>query len=84
MPVSLPAWVVVGVWVALLSVLYAVLLVTRMSVSLAALGDKMVRDIRPGAAFEPTYIYRLLTVIKSSLSEKVWGVLWQLGGGPCL
>ncbi|XP_031192751.1 ubiquitin carboxyl-terminal hydrolase 10 [Mastomys coucha] len=35
-----------------------------------ALGDKMVRDIRPGAAFEPTYIYRLLTVIKSSLSEK--------------
>ncbi|XP_074864542.1 ubiquitin carboxyl-terminal hydrolase 10 isoform X2 [Carettochelys insculpta] len=35
-----------------------------------ALGDKMVRDIRPGPAFEPTYIYRLLTVIKSSLSEK--------------
>ncbi|XP_006530909.1 ubiquitin carboxyl-terminal hydrolase 10 isoform X2 [Mus musculus] len=35
-----------------------------------ALGDKIVRDIRPGAAFEPTYIYRLLTVIKSSLSEK--------------
>lgn len=29
------------------------------------------RDVRPGAAFEPTYIYRLLTVIKSSLSEKV-------------
>lgn len=42
------------------------------SVSVAALGDKIVRDIRPGAAFEPTYIYRLLTVIKSSLSEKVW------------
>lgn len=41
------------------------------SVSIAALGDKIVRDIRPGAAFEPTYIYRLLTVIKSSLSEKV-------------
>lgn len=40
-------------------------------VSVAALGDKIVRDIRPGAAFEPTYIYRLLTVIKSSLSEKV-------------
>lgn len=40
--------------------------------SIAALGDKIVRDIRPGAAFEPTYIYRLLTVIKSSLSEKVW------------
>ncbi|KAM5262623.1 LOW QUALITY PROTEIN: ubiquitin carboxyl-terminal hydrolase 10 [Ctenodactylus gundi] len=35
-----------------------------------ALGDKVARDIRPGAAFEPTYIYRLLTVIKSSLSEK--------------
>uniref|UniRef100_A0A8C3WAK9 Ubiquitin carboxyl-terminal hydrolase n=1 Tax=Catagonus wagneri TaxID=51154 RepID=A0A8C3WAK9_9CETA len=35
-----------------------------------ALGDKTVRDVRPGAAFEPTYIYRLLTVIKSSLSEK--------------
>ncbi|XP_027702222.1 ubiquitin carboxyl-terminal hydrolase 10 isoform X1 [Vombatus ursinus] len=35
-----------------------------------ALGDKIVRDIRPGAAFEPTYIYRLLTVIKSSISEK--------------
>lgn len=47
-----------------------------LSAFLAALGDKIVRDIRPGAAFEPTYIYRLLTVIKSSLSEKVWGVLW--------
>uniref|UniRef100_A0A8D0BHT4 Ubiquitin carboxyl-terminal hydrolase n=1 Tax=Salvator merianae TaxID=96440 RepID=A0A8D0BHT4_SALMN len=35
-----------------------------------ALGDKIARDVRPGAAFEPTYIYRLLTVIKSSLSEK--------------
>ncbi|KAM4017764.1 LOW QUALITY PROTEIN: ubiquitin carboxyl-terminal hydrolase 10 [Anomaloglossus baeobatrachus] len=33
-------------------------------------GDKVVRDIRPGAAFEPTYIYRLLTLAKSSLSEK--------------
>lgn len=41
------------------------------SASVAALGDKIMRDIRPGAAFEPTYIYRLLTVIKSSLSEKV-------------
>lgn len=29
------------------------------------------REIRPGAAFEPTYIYRLLTLIESSLSEKV-------------
>ncbi|XP_075694398.1 ubiquitin carboxyl-terminal hydrolase 10 isoform X2 [Rhinoderma darwinii] len=36
----------------------------------AAAGDKVVRDIRPGPAFEPTYIYRLLTVSKSSLSEK--------------
>uniref|UniRef100_A0A8D0GQ86 Ubiquitin carboxyl-terminal hydrolase n=1 Tax=Sphenodon punctatus TaxID=8508 RepID=A0A8D0GQ86_SPHPU len=35
-----------------------------------ALGDRIARDIRPGAAFEPTYIYKLLTVIKSSLSEK--------------
>ncbi|XP_055992954.1 ubiquitin carboxyl-terminal hydrolase 10 [Sorex fumeus] len=35
-----------------------------------ALGDRTLREIRPGAAFEPTYIYRLLTVIKSSLSEK--------------
>lgn len=45
---------------------------TLCPVSAAALGDKIVRDIRPGAAFEPTYIYRLLTVSKSSLSEKVW------------
>ncbi|KAM3918503.1 ubiquitin carboxyl-terminal hydrolase 10 [Leptodactylus fuscus] len=36
----------------------------------AATGDKIVRDIRPGPAFEPTYIYRLLTLSKSSLSEK--------------
>lgn len=34
-------------------------------------GDKVVKDIRPGVPFEPTYIYRLLTLIKSSLSEKV-------------
>ncbi|KAM5138751.1 ubiquitin carboxyl-terminal hydrolase 10 [Mantella aurantiaca] len=33
-------------------------------------GDKVMRDIRPGAAFEPTYVYRLLTVSKSTLSEK--------------
>ncbi|XP_008308275.1 ubiquitin carboxyl-terminal hydrolase 10 isoform X3 [Cynoglossus semilaevis] len=33
-------------------------------------GDKVVKDIRPGVPFEPTYIYRLLTLIKSSLSEK--------------
>ncbi|EHA97716.1 Ubiquitin carboxyl-terminal hydrolase 10 [Heterocephalus glaber] len=38
--------------------------------SCQALGDKIMRAIHPGAAFEPTYIYRLLTVIKSSLSEK--------------
>ncbi|XP_069822433.1 ubiquitin carboxyl-terminal hydrolase 10 isoform X2 [Dendropsophus ebraccatus] len=36
----------------------------------AAAGDKVVRDIRPGPAFEPTYIYQLLTLSKSSLSEK--------------
>ncbi|XP_045889265.1 ubiquitin carboxyl-terminal hydrolase 10 isoform X4 [Micropterus dolomieu] len=35
-----------------------------------AVGDKAMKDIRPGAPFEPTYIYRLLTLIKSSLSEK--------------
>ncbi|XP_018430458.1 PREDICTED: LOW QUALITY PROTEIN: ubiquitin carboxyl-terminal hydrolase 10 [Nanorana parkeri] len=33
-------------------------------------GDKVMRDIRPGAPFEPAYIYRLLTVSKSTLSEK--------------
>lgn len=32
--------------------------------------DKNIKDIRPGVPFEPTYIYKLLTVIKSSLSEK--------------
>lgn len=37
----------------------------------AGVGDKVIKDIRPGAPFEPTYIYRLLTLIKSSLSEKV-------------
>lgn len=37
----------------------------------AAVGDKTLKDIRPGLPFEPTYIYRLLTLIKSSLSEKV-------------
>ncbi|MEE6499991.1 hypothetical protein FKM82_003661 [Ascaphus truei] len=40
------------------------------AIKIAAPGEKVVRDIRPGAAFEPTYIYRLLTVTKSSLSEK--------------
>ena len=34
------------------------------------LGDKIMRDICPRAAFEPTYICRLLMVIKWSLSEK--------------
>lgn len=37
----------------------------------SAAGDKIVKDIRPGVPFEPTYIYRLLTLSKSSLSEKV-------------
>uniref|UniRef100_A0A8C9YBC8 Ubiquitin carboxyl-terminal hydrolase n=1 Tax=Sander lucioperca TaxID=283035 RepID=A0A8C9YBC8_SANLU len=35
-----------------------------------AVGDKVMKDVRPGVPFEPTYIYRLLTLIKSSLSEK--------------
>ncbi|XP_019954332.1 ubiquitin carboxyl-terminal hydrolase 10 isoform X3 [Paralichthys olivaceus] len=35
-----------------------------------AVGDKIMKDVRPGVPFEPTYIYRLLTLIKSSLSEK--------------
>ena len=35
-----------------------------------ALGDKIMRDIHPRAAFEPTYICRLLTVIKWSPSVK--------------
>uniref|UniRef100_A0A8C4HL66 Ubiquitin carboxyl-terminal hydrolase n=1 Tax=Dicentrarchus labrax TaxID=13489 RepID=A0A8C4HL66_DICLA len=35
-----------------------------------AVGDKVMKDIRPGVPFEPNYIYRLLTLIKSSLSEK--------------
>ncbi|KAJ8343742.1 hypothetical protein SKAU_G00310710 [Synaphobranchus kaupii] len=34
-------------------------------------GDKVMKDIRPGVPFEPAYIYKLLTVIKSGLSEKV-------------
>lgn len=67
-----------GVWVDLLSPLCGLFTYQNLLFFLAALGDKIVRDIRPGAAFEPTYIYRLLTVIKSSLSEKVWGALWLL------
>ncbi|XP_066503256.1 ubiquitin carboxyl-terminal hydrolase 10 isoform X2 [Hoplias malabaricus] len=35
-----------------------------------AAGEKIIKDIRPGVPFEPTYIYKLLTFIKSSLSEK--------------
>uniref|UniRef100_A0A8C7LR06 Ubiquitin carboxyl-terminal hydrolase n=1 Tax=Oncorhynchus mykiss TaxID=8022 RepID=A0A8C7LR06_ONCMY len=35
-----------------------------------AAGEKIIKDIRPGGPFEPNYIYRLLTLIKSSLSEK--------------
>ncbi|KAI2662167.1 Ubiquitin carboxyl-terminal hydrolase 10 [Labeo rohita] len=35
-----------------------------------AAGEKIMKDLRVGAAFEPTYIYKLLTLIKSSLSEK--------------
>lgn len=36
-----------------------------------AVGEKVMKDIRPGVPFEPTYVYKLLTLIKSSLSEKV-------------
>lgn len=42
-----------------------------MSALSTAVGDKVIKDIRTGVPFEPTYIYRLLTLIKSSLSEKV-------------
>lgn len=35
-----------------------------------AVGDKVMKDVRPGVPFEPTYIYKLLALIKSSLSEK--------------
>lgn len=35
-----------------------------------AAGEKMIKDIRPGVPFEPTYIYKLLMLIKCSLSEK--------------
>ncbi|KAJ8345705.1 hypothetical protein SKAU_G00298980 [Synaphobranchus kaupii] len=37
----------------------------------AAGDNKIMKDVRPGVPFEPTYIYRLLTVVKSSISEKV-------------
>ncbi|XP_068598619.1 ubiquitin carboxyl-terminal hydrolase 10 [Brachionichthys hirsutus] len=47
---------------------------SNMPVSIKAkqqvVGEKSVKDIRTGVPFEPTYIYRLLTLIKSSLSEK--------------
>ncbi|XDV17508.1 hypothetical protein PO909_023355, partial [Leuciscus waleckii] len=35
-----------------------------------AAGEKIMKDLRVGVPFEPTYIYKLLTLIKSSLSEK--------------
>lgn len=35
-----------------------------------AAGEKILKDLRVGAPFEPTYVYKLLTLIKSSLSEK--------------
>lgn len=38
--------------------------------SFVAAGEKIMKDLRVGAPFEPTYIYKL-TLIKSSLSEKV-------------
>ena len=51
--------------------IFLILLLMLFSVQFSAAGDKLVKDIRPGVPFEPTYIYRLLTLIKSSLSEKV-------------
>uniref|UniRef100_A0A9J8CUK2 ubiquitinyl hydrolase 1 n=1 Tax=Cyprinus carpio carpio TaxID=630221 RepID=A0A9J8CUK2_CYPCA len=38
--------------------------------SFVAAGEKIMKDLRVGVSFEPTYIYKLLTLIKSSLSEK--------------
>lgn len=55
------------------SVLCGVFKIIDMSIYFSPLGagEKVIKDIRPGVPFEPTYIYRLLTLIKSSLSEKV-------------
>lgn len=52
------------------------------SISLASIGvgDKVMKDIRPGVPFEPTYIYKLLTLIRSSLSEKVHSRITALMG----
>lgn len=49
----------------------------------AAVGDKVMKDIRPGVPFEPTYIYKLLTLIKSSLSEKVSELQIPVNGFRC-
>lgn len=51
---------------------------TVISFASIAVGDKVMKDIRPGVPFEPTYIYKLLTLIKSSLSEKVSSLITVL------
>lgn len=53
---------------------------TVVSLASVAVGDKVMKDIRPGVPFEPTYIYKLLTLIKSSLSEKVSSLITVLMG----
>lgn len=53
---------------------------TVVSFASIAVGDKVMKDIRPGVPFEPTYIYKLLTLIKSSLSEKVSSLITVLMG----
>lgn len=53
---------------------------TVISFASIAVGDKVMKDIRPGVPFEPTYIYKLLTLTKSSLSEKVSSLIAVLVG----
>lgn len=54
--------------------------ITKIEFASTGVGDKVVKDIRPGVPFEPTYIYKLLTLIKSSLSEKVNSLISVLMG----
>ncbi len=57
----------------LIKYLYSPLCIYRLfySICFVAAGEKIMKDLRVGVPFEPTYIYKLLTLIKSSLSEKV-------------
>ncbi len=50
---------------------YPPLCIYRLFFSFVAAGEKIMKDLRVGVSFEPTYIYKLLALIKSSLSEKV-------------